>query len=99
MNVSGNGGPIKISDRLAPTPTGEVAGMLLEAASSLLANDTSPAKVRALILAAPELLEALRDVTKWADAVIGEPDKAMGEQTFGNSAIKAAVAAIKRAGG
>ena len=42
------------------TQTMEAAGMLLEAASSLLANDTSPAKVRALILAAPELLEGLK---------------------------------------
>ena len=42
------------------TQTMEAAGMLLEAASSLLANDTSPAKVRALIHAAPSLLEALQ---------------------------------------
>ena len=42
-----------------------------------------------------EAVETLRDLTKWADAVIGEPDKAMGEQTYGNKVIKAAVAALE----
>ena len=44
-----------------------------------------------------DLLEALKEVTHWADSVIGEPDKAMGVQEYGNKVIKAAVAAIKRA--
>ena len=42
-----------------------------------------------------DLLEALKEVTHWADSVIGEPDKAMGVQEYGNKVIKAAVAAIK----
>ena len=40
---------------------------------------------------------ALRALIQGADAVIGEPDQAMGEQTFGNKVIKAAVAAIEAA--
>ena len=42
------------------------------------------------------MLEALEGLTHWADSVIGEPDKVMGVQEYGNRVIKAAVAAIKR---
>ena len=65
-----------------------------------LVADIGPANKEAnakLIAASPRLLDALRDLIQWADAVIGEPDKAMGEQTYGNKVIKAAVAAIEAA--
>lgn len=44
-----------------------------------------------------EMLKALGNLLRWADGVIGEPDKAMGTQTFGNKCIRDAVAAIKEA--
>ena len=71
----------------------------IHASTSQLTRDEALELLADMFKAAEEdkatLREALSDLTRWADAVIGEPDKAMGEQTFGNSAIKAALYAIK----
>ena len=62
----------------------------------IIASNLSHADAK-IMAAGPDMLEALRDLIQWADAVIGEPDKAMGEQTYGNKVIKAAVVTSKAA--